>query len=255
MDRDIKIATEFFPPSYFDQLAKVEAGHWWFRSRNRILLWVFKKHVGSFNRFLEVGCGTGFVLQGVRRAFPKAELHGTEYFEKGLKHARKRLPSVNFTQLDARNMDDQKHYDVIGAFDVIEHIDEDLLVLSNLSRALKQGGVLLVTVPQHRWLWSKADEYACHRRRYTRLELLDKVTQFDLSIEYVTSFVSLLLPLMWLRRLNINITNYDPMDEFRIPSLLNKLLEKIMFFELCLLKIGIRFPFGGSLLLLARKKN
>ena len=233
----------------------METGHWWFRSRNRIVLWVLKKHVSRFKSFLEVGCGTGFVLQAIGDAFPNAVLHGSDYFEEGLVHARKRVPSANITQLDARKMDGQKLYDVIGAFDVIEHINEDKLVLSNLSRALKKGGTLLVTVPQHRWLWSSVDEHACHVRRYTRSELVGKVIQSGLAVEYVTSFVSLLVPFMWLSRLRASDTNYDSMDEFHIHSWLNKLLEMIMSFELGLMKFGIRLPLGGSLLLLARKKN
>ena len=245
----------FFPPSSFDHLVDVESGHWWFRSRNRILLWVLKKRVARINSFLEIGCGTGFVIQAIQEHYPQAVLCGSDYFEEGLVHARKRMPSINFTQQDARKMDEEDLYDVIGAFDVIEHINEDELVLSNLSRALKSRGHLLVTVPQHRWLWSVVDEHACHVRRYTREELVRKVTRSGLSVEYMTSFVSLLVPVMWLSRLRSNNVNYDPIDEFQIPNWLNRLLEMILTFELGLLKIGIRLPFGGSLLLQARKRN
>ena len=247
--------TELFPLSAFNELAEKEAGHWWFRSRNQILLWVFKQYIGNFQRFLEIGCGTGFVLEAIHNANPSAKMYGSEYFEEGLAHARKRVPSANLSQLDAREMLEIEYYDVIGAFDVIEHINEDEMVLSNISRALKQGGALLVTVPQHRWLWSPADEYAGHVRRYTRAELVRKVTRSGLTVEYMTSFVSLLVPIMWLSRLRSNNGNYDLMDEFQIPNWLNRLLEMIMTFELGLLKFGMTLPIGGSLLLLARKRN
>ena len=247
--------TDFFPPSSFDHLVDVESGHWWFRSRNRILLWVLKKRVARINSFLEIGCGTGFVIQAIQEHYPQTVLCGSDYFEEGLVHARKRMPSINFTQQDARKMDEEELYDVIGAFDVIEHINEDELVLSNLSHALKSRGTLLVTVPQHRWLWSAVDEYSGHVRRYTRSELIGKVTKSGLTVNYVTSFVSLLVPVMWFNRLRASRANYNPMDEFRISSWLNKLLEIIMFIELGLIKIGIKLPFGGSLLLLASKKK
>ena len=143
--------TELYPLESFDKLAKAESGHWWFRSRNQILLWVLKKHIGKFESFLEVGCGTGFVLQAIKKHFPQVALYGSEYFEEGLVHARKRVPSVNFTHLDVRGMHDFERFDCIGAFDVIEHINEDEIVLNNLSRALKPGGTLLLTVPQHHW--------------------------------------------------------------------------------------------------------
>lgn len=72
-------------------------------------------------------------------------------------------------------------------------------------------------------------------------------------MEYVSSFVSLLLPVMLLARLRANKSGYNPMNEFRIPIFLNKILEAIMTVELFLLKNGVRFPVGGSLLLLAKK--
>lgn len=151
-------------------------------------------------------------------------------------------------------MDDKECFDVIGAFDVLEHIDEDEKVLANLTHAIVPGGVLLITVPQHRWLWSAMDEYACHVRRYTRDELVSKVGRAGMEVEYVSSFVSLLLPLMWLSRLRVKQATVDPMSEFKIPSWLNAGLEAVMRVEGHLLRAGVRFPFGGSLLLVARKR-
>jgi SAM-dependent methyltransferase len=242
-----------FPPEAFEKLAANESANWWFRSRNRILLWVLKNRCIGFQDFLEIGCGTGFVLEGVRETFPDAGLFGTEYYEEGLTHARKRIPSATFAQLDARTMEDESRYDVIGAFDVIEHINEDQLVLNNLARALRPGGKLLITVPQHQWLWSVADEYACHVRRYGRDEMVGKIRRAGLQVQYVTSFVSLLVPLMWLARSRTRREDYDPMREFQLPDWQNRLLEAVMGFELTLLKMGMRLPVGGSLLVLAGK--
>ncbi|MAZ69013.1 class I SAM-dependent methyltransferase [Porticoccus sp.] len=244
-----------FQSRSFPLLAEAEAGHWWFLSRNRLLLWVLAKKVGSFRSFLEVGCGTGFVLRDVAKAFPETECFGSEYFEEGLVFARARVPTATFRQIDATRMTESEHYDVIGAFDVIEHIEPDQLVLANLARAMKPNGALLLTVPQHRWLWSEVDQQACHVRRYTRNELIFKVSQAGLSVSFVTSFVSLLLPLMWLARsrAKANSQNCDSMSELRLPGWINCGLEAVMRLELFLIKLGIRLPVGGSLLLLARK--
>jgi len=234
-------------------LAKAEAGHWWFRSRNRLILWVLKTRVAPFQSLLEIGCGTGFVLEGIAKAFPNTTLFGSEYFEEGLIHARARLPQAALSQLDATQLYELERYDVIGAFDVLEHIEEDEWVMANVSRALKPGGWLLVTVPQHRWLWSVVDEQACHVRRYSREELLAKVRLVGFSVDFVTSFVSLLVPLMWLSRWRARHGSHDPMAEFRIPAWLNVLLEWVMRLELGLILVGVRLPVGGSLFLLARK--
>lgn len=243
-----------FPKTAFEALALAEARHWWFRARNRVIIWVLKSRIGKIRNFLEIGCGTGFVLEGVHQEYPETTLSGTEFFDEGLMHARRRVPSASFEKLDARAMNDTEQFDVIGAFDVIEHIDEDEQVLANLSRALHKDGHLLLTVPQHRWLWSAADERACHMRRYTRRELVDKVGRAGLEVQYVTSFVTLLVPLMWLARQRPGQKNAVVNSEFDISDRTNRLLEFVMKIEFGLLKAGITFPLGGSLLLLAKKQ-
>lgn len=242
-----------FPEEAFDYLASAESGHWWFLSRNQIITWILKDKTRGVVDFLEVGCGTGFVISGIAKAFPALELEASEYFEDGLVFARQRLPQCRFRQLDATAMAEENTYDCIGSFDVIEHIDADKTVLYNFHRALRTGGFLLLTVPQHPWLWSAADDYAHHVRRYTVQELRRKVLHAGFRIEYCTSFVSLLLPLMALQRLSSRNQSYNPDDEFKISPLLNAALYLVMQLELALLRLGLRFPAGGSLLLLARK--
>lgn len=242
-----------FPKEAFDYLASAESRHWWFLSRNQIITWVLKGRAEKLANFLEVGCGTGFVISGIAKAYPSLELEASEYFEDGLVFARQRLPECRFRQLDATAMGEENAYDCIGSFDVIEHIDADETVLFNFNRALRSGGFLLLTVPQHPWLWSAADLYAHHVRRYTVQELRRKVLHAGFRIVYCTSFVSLLLPLMALQRLSSRNQNYNPDDEFKISPLLNTALYLVMQLELILLRLGLRFTAGGSLLLLARK--
>lgn len=245
-------AARYFSPEAFAELAAAEAGHWWFRARNRLLLWLLRTRIGNIHSFLEVGCGTGFVLEGIRGAYPTATLSGSEYFEEGLMHARMRIPSATLRRLDAVTMDDADAFDVIGSFDVIEHIEQDEVVLANLVRALRRGGTLVLTVPQHRWLWSATDDYARHVRRYSRRELLEKTRRAGLETIYVSSFVTLLLPLMWLSRKRAQLAS-DPMAEFRIPRWLNATLAAVMHVEFALMRAGLRFPAGGSLVYLGRK--
>ncbi|AZL67616.1 class I SAM-dependent methyltransferase [Pseudomonas oryziphila] len=243
----------YFSPSAFVELAQHERQNWWFRSRNALILWVMERYCARINSFLEVGCGTGFVLEAVSERYKEANIFGSEYFEEGLEFARQRVPTASFQQLDATIMSDVERFDVIGAFDVLEHIEEDEKVIENLARAITSGGVLLITVPQHAWLWSKVDEYACHVRRYSRPEIVAKVEKAGIRVQYVSSFVSLLLPLMWLSRLRARNQVIDPMSEFKIPRWLNAVLESVMNVERVLLRLGLRFPAGGSLLVVGRK--
>ena len=242
-----------FPQSTFRYLAEAESRHWWFWSRNRDIFWILRSRVRGITNFLEVGCGTGFVISSIATAFPALELEASEYFEDGPVFARQRLPQCRFRQLDSTAMAEQDAYDCIGSFDVIEHIDADETVLSNFHQALRPGGFLLLTVPQHPWLWSTVDDYAHHERRYTTQELRRKVLHAGFRIEYCTSFVTLLLPLMALHRRSSRNQNYNPDNEFKISPLLNAALYLVMLLKLAILRLGLRFPAGGSLLLLARK--
>lgn len=250
-------SSEGFHPEYFEQLASLEAGNFWFQSRNTLILLLLKKHIPTLKSFLEIGCGTGFVLSGIASAFPSAALAGAEIYSTGLEYAAHRVPSAQFMQMDARDIPFESHFDALGAFDVLEHIQEDSIVLGQIYRALKPGGTLILTVPQHPNLWSRQDERACHICRYTAEQLKHKVSSAGFDIADAGSFVSLLLPLMWLSR-RFGKTgkedHHDPMAELRIGRIANFILSAIMSVELLLTRAGIRFPVGGSLFLVAQKR-
>ena len=245
-----------FKASYFSELARLEAENFWFQSRNKLIMWAVKKYYPQFNSFLEIGCGTGYVLTGVAKKFPGSKLFGSEIFIAGLNFAVSRLPSAVFMQLDARRIPFENEFDVIGAFDVIEHIKEDEKVLSQMYAALKPGGVMLLTVPQHAWLWSPIDEYACHQRRYSASELHNKIEFAGFRILRSTSFVSTLLPAMFLSRFfqkQMSDENFDASSELQISPWLNNIFSFFLGIELFLIKRGINFPIGGSRLIIAKK--
>ena len=245
-----------FKPEYFSELFRLEAENFWFRARNEIIIWALRTFQPEAARFLEVGCGTGFVLSGIDRIFPEMALSGSEIFLAGLSHAKKRLPSAHFMQMDARRIPFFEAFDAIGAFDVLEHIEEDEVVLAQVHRALKPGGVLLLTVPQHPWLWSTSDEYACHVRRYTSNEIDNKVLSAGFELKRSTSFVTSLLPAMMLSRTlqGLWTDNFDPSSELKINPILNKCFYGLMKLELAGIKLGINYPIGGSRLIVAKKR-
>src|SRR4030095_1631809 len=101
----------------------------------------------------------------------------------------------------ARRIPFRGEFDVIGAFDVLEHIKEDEEVLAQMYQATRPRGGVLLTVPQHSFLWSEVDDYSRHVRRYSASELKAKVKRAGFETLRTTSFVSLLLPVMFISRL------------------------------------------------------
>ena len=245
-----------FEPEYFQDLVELEADNFWFQSRNKLLLWALSRYSPRFQSLLEVGCGTGYVLAGIAKAFPNASLSGSEIFAEGLKFAAQRLPSASLAQMDARRIPFVEEFDVVCAFDVLEHIEDDELVLSQMYAALKDHGTLIITVPQHRWLWSTIDEYSHHFRRYTHSELRDKVEMAGFEVVRSTSFVTLLLPAMAASRI---LRKEKPLSEINVRSelqlhpLLNYIFNKMLSFEISAIRVGTNLPVGGSRLLIARK--
>src|SRR3989339_1850454 len=175
-----------FDSDYFWQIQKLESRNFWFCSRNRLILWALKKFFPQMKSFLEVGCGTGFVLSAIEKSFPETQISGSDLFSEGLSFAKKRLKNASLFQMDARQMPYREEYDVIGAFDVLEHVLEDECVLNQFHQGLKKGGGLILTVPQHAWLWSSQDEVACHKRRYTCEELTIKLKKSGFRMVWVS---------------------------------------------------------------------
>jgi SAM-dependent methyltransferase len=244
-----------FKPEYFSELAQLESSNFWFQARNNLILWALHKYQPNASKLLEVGCGTGFVLSGISRTHPNIALSGTEIFLAGLSHAAKRVSSAHCMQMDARRVPFVEEFDAIGAFDVLEHIEEDEKVLAQLHGAIKPGGVLLLTVPQHPWLWSAFDDYACHVRRYTRKEIERKVFTAGFELLRSSSFVTSLLPVMMLSRITKKqVTKaFDPVGELKINAVLNKTFYALMMLELAGIKSGMDLPVGGSRLVVARR--
>jgi SAM-dependent methyltransferase len=242
-----------FPAESFELLARVEEQSFWFRARNELIVWAVSRYFPAAASFFEIGCGTGFVLRGLHERRPELALAGGEPFTGGLNVARSRLPDVPLYRVDGASLPFEHEFDVIGAFDVLEHIEDDEAVLRELSRVVKPGGGLLVTVPQHPRLWSAVDTYSRHVRRYTRHELVQKVSGAGFVPIRATSFVSVLLPLLALSRRNAKEgERYDPDTEYRLPAAVDTVLERVLGAERALIRGGLSLPVGGSLLVVAR---
>jgi 2-polyprenyl-3-methyl-5-hydroxy-6-metoxy-1,4-benzoquinol methylase len=142
-------------------------------------------------------------------------------------------------------------FDVIGEFDVLEHIEDEKAVLMAMHRALRPGGDIALTVPQHPRLWSGTDEAAHHKRRYERGELEKKVEAAGFRVLFSSSYTALLLPQMMLSRLNRRANTLH--QGFELSPLANNVLKAVLNFEVTLTLAGFRFPAKGSRIVVAAK--
>jgi SAM-dependent methyltransferase len=244
-----------FDPDFFARLATVEARSFWFRARNMLIVRLVSERLDPKERFLEVGCGTGFVLAALSRECG-LQVTGGELFAEALEYAQLRVPEAEFAQIDATAIPYEEAFDGVGAFDVLEHVEDDLAAIRGLRKAVRVGGHVFITVPQHPWLWSAFDDYSCHVRRYRRSELVNRVRQAGLTPLRITSFVSSLLPLMALSRWHQRLRRKerDPIADLTQPAVVDHLMERALRLELSLISRGANLPVGGTLVLVARRE-
>lgn len=251
----------------FKALFAAEENHFWFRYRNKILgdnvFNLLKEHNNP--RILELGCGNGNVISEIQKRLPSATLIGSELHEEGLVNARCRL-NCELVQADIYNLPNWKPFDLIGIFDVLEHLPNDVKALKEIRKALKPGGKLILTVPASMKLWSYVDEVAGHYIRYSSKTLKNSLVNAGFIVQKNDPFMSPLFPAMWLVR---NLTqvkkklgftgNKDPRtlanEEFRVSSFMNFTIGTILGFEGKLLNMGLRMPFGTSILAIAENPD
>jgi SAM-dependent methyltransferase len=252
-----------YPSAGFDVSRQVEETSFWCRSRNRLIGSLVTRYAGSERpmRMLEIGCGIGGVLTELV-THPNLALTGSEMYLHGLRYARTRLPQIDFIQLDATTMAFSEAFDVIGAFDVLEHIDADETAMARVYDALAPGGLFLVTVPQYPSMWSRLDELVRHKRRYTRRELTGKLAGAGFELAYAGSFVFALFPLMRLSRLlprRKKGGKAEEADQFQaevqFPQVLNAIFDRVMRVDEAAVRAGVSLPFGGTLVAVARKAH
>lgn len=254
---DLAKGNDGYDPDYFAEMEGGLENSFWFRARKNLFIWATRKYFRGVGKYLEIGCASGLMLSFMKQGCPGLDLYGSEIFTEALNYIPAKIPDATVFQADARTMPFEDEFDVIGAFDVIEHIDEDQKVLDEMCRATVPGGGVLISVPHHPFLWSQRDEYVRHKRRYTKKVLLERVKTAGFDVVRSTGFVSIPFPAMVVESL-LNRKpkkDYNPLKGLRTTGFLNGVLSGILWFERQLIKAGVSFPFGGSLLVVARKPN
>jgi SAM-dependent methyltransferase len=252
-----------YDPAFFDQLARIEDRHFWFRARNRLIFELARRISSTLTpgyRVLEVGCGTGNVLRMLRKACPDGMIVGLELWFDGLRHARRRSAGL-LVQGDVRNCPFGKPFELVGLFDVLEHVQDDRETLASVWKLLAPGGRLLLTVPAHQFLWSYFDEAAHHCRRYSVEDIRQKLTGAEFQVEFLSQFMTCIFPLVWVFRKMRGLRKQSDSDsarsrasdDFWLVPIVNPILTALLTVEARWVARGHHLPIGTSLVVVARR--
>ena len=240
--------------AYLD-MAAVEARHWWFRGRRRILEATIRRlKLRSGARILELGSGTGGNLAMLSRF---GTVTAVEMNETALEISAGLGTGVDIRPgylPDALPLGDQK-FDLICMFDVLEHVAADEASLAVIRRRLAPGGAAVITVPAYAALFGPHDVALHHKRRYERAELAEKLRKAGLVVEKLSFANAGLLPVALVSRwLDKALRRSQPSGTALPPRLVNETFTGIFGAEAGLLR-WINLPFGLSLLAVVRAGN
>jgi SAM-dependent methyltransferase len=232
----------------YEHMEEFDGAHWWYRGRRRILADLIRREVQPppNARIFEIGCGSGHNLPMLANF---GSVDALELDEAACALAEKRLGRpVMRAPLPELEGVPRHHYDMIGAFDVIEHIKDDAAALASIAERLKPGGKLVMTVPAHQWMWSAHDDLIHHVRRYSRRRLKQLVEASPLRLEKIGYFNSFLFPLAVAERVATKLRRKESANLKLPPPILNRALEGVFAAER---HFAGRFPMPPGLSLFA----
>lgn len=244
-----------YPDDGNDACLEVEDDSYWFAHRNACILEVMRIHPPS-GAVYDIGGGNGFVSLALQAAG-----HDTVLVEPGrgaLNAAARGVTRIVHATLEDADFA-AGSLDAAGAFDVVEHIEDDHAFLGKIRRLLRPGGRFYCTVPALECLWSDEDIRAGHFRRYSRETLAAVLHASGLRVEFLTPIFSWLTVAVFLHRAlpyragfhNRRERPAVRKNDHSLPRVLAPAVRRCHEWELDRLARHIPVPFGTSLLCVA----
>jgi ubiquinone/menaquinone biosynthesis C-methylase UbiE len=235
-------------------LYKIEESHWWYRGRRKIISEfvsdICSQVRGRRPRILDVGCGTGANLHLLKKF---GDIEGVDISQDALNFCKERgFQHLRLGAAEELPYEDES-FDLVTAFDVVEHLDDDIAGLREFARVLRKGGRVLLFVPTFMFLWGLQDEVSNHRRRYRLPELRRVVAEAGLEVERTTyANITFFLPI-WAVRTAMRITGIRTETENSVNiNALNGPFAWLFGTESSVLR-HMNLPFGVSGICVARK--
>ena len=238
-------------------MARVESDHWWYRGLRDLVAAKLESRISGEMTILDAGCGTGGTIEMLGRRFPSARIIGIDISPLAISHARKKdggsiaLGSINSLPVADSSID------AIAALDVIYHVGVDeKMAFGELIRVLKPEGVVVINLPAYEWLRSDHDLAVHTAHRYTTGQIRAKATAagFDiLMCQYRNSFLfPLMLGQRFLRKFRGPVASQSAVNLPWLP--INYLFGTVVALENTLIRLGVKFPAGGSVFALLKKR-
>jgi SAM-dependent methyltransferase len=238
----------------YDQMRVLQEAHWWFTARREILgAEIARLPLPRPARILEAGCGPGGNLAMLGRFGEVAAIEPDEA---------SRAYAAELNGVDVRHgllpqaiPDFGAPFDLVAAFDVIEHVDDDAGAVAALGALIAPGGYFIATVPAYAWMWSGHDAAHHHKRRYALPAFRRLFENAGLKVRRASHFNTLLFPpiaaVRLARSVGRKIAAHDG-DEAMPPGPLNGVLRTVFGMERALLRAA-DLPFGVSILVIAER--
>lgn len=254
-------------PGEHEIMSEVEADHWWYRGlRDAVARALGTRHLAlpPRPRVLDAGCGTGENLKFLGDLLHPSYLGGFDSAEEALLVARRKAEGADVYQSDI--CDPLVHgddLDLLISLDVIciPGARRALGGLRRLVARLRQGGLFVLNLPAHDWLYSEHDVAVHTSQRFTRREVASLLVALGLSVELLShrlfflfpAVVSTRLPGIWRARRG-SWSEAARSDLHSIPGQrANRILFGILRAENDLIARGVRFPWGSSVFAIGRK--
>lgn len=243
--------SQTYSVSHYAHIDRVEREHFWFVGRNELIESIVSRYIRNpeGKTFLDIGCGTGVMVKRLGdRGFVTT---GLDVNARALVYA-KHHTTGTFVRSSIFTYSSNMVFDALGAFDVMEHIQDDLGFIKKCYALMATNGYLFLTVPQGMHLWSSVDTVSGHKRRYNKKSMRELLEHTGFTIVHMGYWNALLLPLYSLWRLVVGNHGEDIVQRYLVMPApwINRLLLFILRLERLL---GYRFPYGATLVVVAQK--
>jgi len=239
--------------SEYDKLDRVEDRMWWFAALHRNLFTLYRWAPTRRANLpaLDAGCGTGGFLARFAETYPERAIFGLDVDSNAcLRAADKSACPVGAGSLDQLPFADGAFSMIISA-DVLCHggVNEHL-ALRQFHRCLAKDGSLILNLPAYRWMLSRHDAAVHNVRRYPVYTLRSLLHTNGFATVYMSYWNTILFPFMVVTR---KLSSGSASDVKLYTRPIDILCRSATSLETALLRMGVRLPFGGSLIAIAKR--